>query len=85
MICKHVNKVKLFSSNVSLAILLNISHFFYTQLNDQTVLFVTIQFSISHLFTLNTPGQSGPGSNGNKGVLRIPQSSNITGALPSDC
>ena len=32
-----------------------------------------------------TPGQSGPGSNGNKGVLRIPQSSSITGTSPSDC
>ena len=31
-----------------------------------------------------TPGQSGPGSDGNKEVLRIPQSSSITGALPSD-
>ena len=31
------------------------------------------------------PGQSGPGSNGNEGVLRIPQSSSITGTLPSDC
>ena len=30
-------------------------------------------------------GQSGPGSNGNEGVLRIPQSSNITEASPSDC
>ena len=26
--------------------------FVYTQLNDQIVLFLTIQFSISHLFTL---------------------------------
>ena len=25
--------------------------FVYTQLNDQTVLFLTIQFNISHLFT----------------------------------
>ena len=25
------------------------------------------------------PGQSGPGSNGNEGVLHIPQSSSITG------
>ena len=33
----------------------------------------------------NTPGQSGPGSNGNKGVLCIPQSSSIIGASPSDC
>ena len=32
-----------------------------------------------------TPGQSGTGSDGNGGVLRIPQSSSITGTLPSDC
>ena len=31
------------------------------------------------------PGQSGTGSNGVEGVLRIPQSSCITGTLPSDC
>ena len=29
--------------------------------------------------------QRGPGSNGNEGVLRIPKSSSITEALPSDC
>ena len=32
-----------------------------------------------------TPGQGGPGSAGNEGVLRIPQSSSITGTSPSDC
>ena len=32
-----------------------------------------------------TPGQRGPVSDGNKGVLRISQSSSITEALPSDC
>ena len=32
-----------------------------------------------------TPGQSGPGSNGNEGVLRIPQGPSITGTSPSDC
>ena len=32
-----------------------------------------------------TLGQSGPGSNGNEGVLRIPQRSSITGTSPSDC
>ena len=32
-----------------------------------------------------TPGKSEPGSNGNEGVLRIPQSSSITGVSPSDC
>ena len=31
------------------------------------------------------PGQSGPWSNGNEGVLSIPQSSSITGTSPSDC
>ena len=30
-------------------------------------------------------GQSRPGSNGNKGVLLISQSSSMTGASPSDC
>ena len=32
-----------------------------------------------------TPGQSRPGSDGNEGVLYIPQSNSITGASPSDC
>ena len=31
------------------------------------------------------PGQSGPGSDGNEGVLRIPQSSSTAGTSPSDC
>ena len=31
-----------------------------------------------------TPGQNGPGSDGIEGVLHIPQSSNITGASPSN-
>ena len=35
---------------VSLTIQLDICYFFYLQLNDQTVLFKTIQLSISHLF-----------------------------------
>ena len=62
-----------------------------TLLNVKTVLFQVIQFSISMQFssiwpkhrTLSdaiTPGQSGPGSDCNEGVLRIPQSSNIIGA-----
>ena len=32
-----------------------------------------------------TPAQRGPGSNGNEGVLCIPQSSSITGTSSSDC
>ena len=32
-----------------------------------------------------TPGQSGPGSDGNEGLLRIPQSSSTAGTSSSDC
>ena len=32
-----------------------------------------------------TPGQSGPGSDGNEGVICIPQISSITGASLFDC
>ena len=32
-----------------------------------------------------TPSHYWPGSDGNEGVLRIPQSSSITGTSPSDC
>ena len=63
---------------------------------SKTVLFQTIQFSISTQFSsiwpidrtisgATTSGQSGSGSDGNEGVLCIPQSSSITGASPSDC
>ena len=37
------------------------------------------------LLNANTPSQSGPGSDGSEGVLRIPQSSSITGVSLSDC
>ena len=36
------------------------------------------------LSSATAPSQSGSGSTGNEGVLRIPQSSNITEASPSD-
>ena len=63
---------------------------------SKSVLFETIQFSIITQFSsiwlidrilsnATTPGQSGPGSDGNKRVIYIPQSSNITEASPSDC
>ena len=39
---------------------------------------------IGPLSGATTPGQSGPGSNGNEGVLHIPQSSSITETIPSD-
>ena len=59
---------------------------------QKIVLFQTIRLSISThtpidrtLSGATTPGQSGPGSDGNEGVLRILQSSSITGTSPSDC
>ena len=72
------------------------SFFIYPQINDQTVPFQTIQYSIRTCFSsiglidrtlsgATTPGQSEPGSNGNEGVLSIPQSSGINGTSPSDC
>ena len=36
-------------------------------------------------FFATTLGQSGPGNDGNEGILYIPKSSCITEALPSDC
>ena len=79
---------------------MNISYL-QTQLNIKTVLFQTIQFSVSNFFmhsikvkkflsdtTLLGPttlSQSGPMSDGNKGILRIPQSSSITRASSSGC
>ena len=47
--------------------------------------FVLFNCYIGPLSGATTPGQSGPVSDGNKGVLRIPQSSSITGTSPSDC
>ena len=59
-------------------------------------MFQAIQFSISTQFSsiwpldrtqsgATTPGQSGRGSDSNEGVLRIHQSSSITGTSRSDC
>ena len=75
--------------------------FVYTQLNDRTVLFQAIQFSMSFVcaqfkcqtvlfdidWTLSgatSSVQSGPGNDGNEGVLRIPQYYGITETSPSD-
>ena len=63
---------------------------------SKAVLFQTIQFSIGMQFIsiwpidrarsgATTQGQSGPGSDSNEGILRVPQSSSITGTSPSDC
>ena len=63
---------------------------------SQTVLIQTIQFRISMQFSsiqltdralsdATIPGQSGPGSNGNEGVLRTPKTLSITGTSSLDC
>ena len=71
--------------------------FVYTQLNNQTVLFRAIQFSISHLFALSLnvkqfyltlsgaaiSSQSSSESDGNERVLCIPQSSSLSDCLVS--
>ena len=70
--------------------------FVYKQLNVKIILFQIVQLRISTQFSSIWPidktlsdatnsGQSGPGSDGNEGVLCIPQSSSITGTSPSDC
>ena len=68
--------------------------FVHTQLNVKTVLFQTIQFSVTTHFSSIWPidwilsggtnlSQSWPGSDGNEGVLPIPQCSSITEQLES--
>ena len=75
--------------------------FIYTRLNGQWVLisnnsiyhksFVFTQFKCqtflfdSFISGPITPSQSRPRSDGNKGILRIPLSSSITGASPTYC
>ena len=65
---------------------------FYTCIRYM-ISFQTIQFSLCTQFKWpigrtksgsTTPVKNGLGSNGNEGVLRIPQSSSITGVSPSD-
>ncbi len=49
------------------------------------MLLVLFNLKIGPLSGATTPGQSGPESEGNEGVLRIPKSSSTPGTLPSDC
>ena len=65
---------------------LNISkQFYFKQFSLAWVEFSSIWHKDWTLFGATTPGQSWAGSDGNEGVLRIPQSSSITEASPSDC
>ena len=73
--------VLLFSTNNSIHILLTIcitnnsirQSFVYTQLNGQTVLFLTIQFSISHLFAQFAPFQMNPSAMAMKKYSTFPK------------
>ena len=56
--------------------------FVCTEFKCQTVLFETIDRTVSRA---TTPGQSRPRSNGNEGILCIPQSFSVTGPSSSDC
>ena len=86
--CKLFSLANKLKCNISLTIQLNISHLH--SVKCQTVLFQTVHFGISTHFSsillidrtlsgFNTPGQSGTGSDSNKGVLCI------TGASRLDC
>ena len=83
------------NSNSNNSVLYKCSFCSYT-VKCQNSSFLTVQFCISTQFssiwlvdrTLSSAtilGQSGPCRDGNKGVLRIPKSSIITGTSPSDC
>ena len=78
----HISHYRLFNAKASL--------------NIKTVLFQVVQFSISTPFSsiwsidktlsgATTPGQSEHGNDGNEGLLRILESSIITGTSASDC
>ena len=77
-------------------ILWHINHFKLLKAKSILYIFEKNQFSISTQFSsiwpiettlsgATTPDQSGPGSNGNEGVVHIPHSSSITRTSLSDC
>ena len=57
----------------------------YKTVNSRNHDLILFDPKIRPLSSATTPGQSGPGSDDNKGVLRISQSSSITGTWLSDC
>ena len=93
---KQFSLAQIRSLNVKNVLFQTIQFSTNTQFNWQKNLFQTIQFMINTQFTsvwpldrtlsgATTRGLSGPGSDGSEGILRIPQSSSITGTSPSDC
>ena len=59
--------------------------FYFKQFSNISTQFSSIYPIDRTLLGATTPTQNGPGSDGNEGVLRIPQSFSITGTSPSDC
>ena len=88
MICKHIllitflNELELFFTHKKFQVLLYNNHNLTSVICLHTVCSIwTIDRTLSGT---TDPGQSGPGSNSNKGVLYIPQISKA-GASLSDC
>ena len=70
----------------------NVKQFYFKQFNLAQVLFYTAEMLNSTILPIDktlsgstTPTSVDPESDGNEGVLCIPQSFSITGAWPSDC
>ena len=62
-----------------------VKQFYFKQFSLAKVHFSSVEPIERTLSGATTLGQSGPGSDDNKRVLRIPQSSSITRAILSDC
>ena len=62
-----------------------LKRFDFKQFSLAEVQFSSIWSIDRTLLDSTAPGQSGPGSDGNEGVLSIPQSSSIIVTSPSDC
>ena len=60
-------------------------HFYFKQLFSIITQFSYIWPIERTLSGATTPGKIRPGGDSNEGILCIPQSSSITGAIPSDC
>ena len=87
------NIFNLFFSHTLMATLISNTN---AKLNVKTVLFQKYQFNVNIPFNsicpidrtlsgIPIPGYSRPESNGNEGLLRIPQRSSITETSQSDC
>ena len=86
LILWHINHCRLFNAKSSLYIYIKYIWFSLVGFNGtSTIVGYLMPNPIDrNISGVTTPGQSWPRSDGNKGVLCIPQSSSVTGVLPSD-